>query len=94
MKTQLRTRLFAVAIAAAIVGLSLLYAQPAKAQWGFVYHPGSVHYHRVYHPTSIHWTPGLGIHTHGHYGYVPHYTRGYTGLYYGRRTGVSVRIGY
>jgi hypothetical protein len=44
---------------------------------GPVYHQPSVHYDRVFHPTRTHWTPGRGLHTHGHYDLVPHYTPGH-----------------
>ena len=44
---------------------------------GPIYHPPSVHYDRVYHPEYYHWTPGRGLHTHGHYDYVPHYVPGH-----------------
>lgn len=42
-----------------------------------VYHGPSVHYDRVFHPTYTHWTPGGGVHSHGHYDTVPHYTPGH-----------------
>jgi hypothetical protein len=44
---------------------------------GPIYHPPSVHYDRVYHPEYTHWTPGRGLHTHGHYHVVPHYVPGH-----------------
>jgi hypothetical protein len=40
------------------------------------YHAPSMHYDRVYHADRLHWTPGRGLHTHGHYDLVPHYTPG------------------
>jgi hypothetical protein len=42
-----------------------------------IYHPPSVHYHQRYHVDSYHWTPGRGLHTHGHIDLVPHYTPGH-----------------
>ena len=50
---------------------------------GPVYHQPSVHYDRVYHPTTTHWTPGRGLHTHGHTHLVPHYTPGHFDLQHG-----------
>lgn len=44
---------------------------------GPVYHAPSLHYDSVYHPTYSHWTPGRGLHTHGHYDLVPHFTPGH-----------------
>jgi hypothetical protein len=44
---------------------------------GPIYHAPSVHLDRVYHPDYSHWTPGRGVHTHGHYDVVPHYTPGH-----------------
>ncbi len=82
MKSQLRKVLFGVAVLAVVVAAGLATAQPAQAQWGPVWHPGSTHYHRVYHPTRVHWTPGRGWHTHGHYDYVPHRTQGHFDLYH------------
>ena len=41
------------------------------------WHRPSVHYDRVYHPTYRHWTRSRGLHTHGHYDYVPHYVPGH-----------------
>ena len=32
-----------------------------------------------YHPEYSHWTPLRGLHTHGHYDAVPHYSHGYPG---------------
>jgi hypothetical protein len=49
---------------------------------GPIYHAPSVHYHRVYHPEYSHWTPHRGLHTHGHYDYVPHYTPGHFDRYH------------
>jgi hypothetical protein len=46
------------------------YSQPT-------YHAPSLHYDRVYHPEVYHWTPSRGLHTHGHYDTVPHYTPGH-----------------
>lgn len=45
--------------------------------YGATYHPPSVHYDRVYHADRLHWTPGRGLHTHGHYDLVPHYVPGH-----------------
>ena len=42
-----------------------------------IYHGPSVHYDRVYHPTRLHWTPGRGLHTHGHFDRVPHFVPGH-----------------
>lgn len=42
-----------------------------------IYHPPSVHYDQQYHVESYHWTPGRGLHTHGHYDAVPHYVPGH-----------------
>ena len=42
-----------------------------------VYHPPSVHTDRVFHPTRTHWSLLRGVHTHGHYDNVPHYTPGH-----------------
>jgi hypothetical protein len=42
-----------------------------------IYHGPSVHLDPVYHPEYYHWTPGRGLHTHGHYDLVPHYTPGH-----------------
>jgi hypothetical protein len=44
---------------------------------GPIYHAPSVHYDPVYHAEYYHWTPGRGVHTHGHYDYVPHYVPGH-----------------
>ena len=44
---------------------------------GPIYHAPSVHHDPVYHPEYLHWTPGRGVHTHGHYDYVPHYVPGH-----------------
>lgn len=42
-----------------------------------VYHAPSIHFDRQYHADYYHWTPGRGLHTHGHYHTVPHYTPGH-----------------
>lgn len=42
-----------------------------------IYHAPSIHYDRVYHADTLHWTPGRGLHSHGHYDVVPHYTPGH-----------------
>jgi hypothetical protein len=42
-----------------------------------IYHAPSVHIDHVYHPEYYHWTPGRGLHSHGHYDAVPHYTPGH-----------------
>ncbi|MBX9656801.1 hypothetical protein K2Y11_24550 [bacterium] len=65
----------------------LMLGMPAAAMagpWGHryghshsVYHPPSVHYDRVYHEDYLHWTPFRGLHSHGHYDIVPHYTPGH-----------------
>ena len=47
-----------------------------------VYHPPSVHTDYRYHPTQVHWTPLRGLHTHGHYDAVPHYTPGHYDTYH------------
>jgi len=44
---------------------------------GPAYHQPSVHVDRVYHAETRHWTPFRGLHTHGHYDSVPHYTPGH-----------------
>ena len=44
---------------------------------GPVYHAPNLHYDRTYHADSLHWTPGRGLHTHGHYHSTPHYTPGH-----------------
>jgi hypothetical protein len=52
----------------------------SRSNFGYsrpIYHAPSVHLDRVYHPTSTHWTPSQGLHTHGHYDTVPHYTPGH-----------------
>lgn len=82
MKTNVRKMFLGLAAAVAVVGLSTVFATPAKAQWGIAWHTGSVHLHRTYHPTSSHWTPGGGFHTHGHYDYVPHFTPGHFDVYH------------
>jgi hypothetical protein len=55
------------------------YASPGYSGYrsGPIYHGPSVHYDRVYHADRTHWTPGRGLHTHGHYDAVPHYTPGH-----------------
>ena len=41
--------------------------------YGGYYHvTPPVHTHRVFHADRLHWTPGRGLHTHGHYDYIPH----------------------
>ncbi|MCP4589822.1 MAG: hypothetical protein GY842_03685 [bacterium] len=42
-----------------------------------VYHAPSVHLDRVYHHDYNHWTPRRGLHSHGHYDLIPHYTPGH-----------------
>ncbi len=42
-----------------------------------IYHGPSVHLDRVYHVDRLHWTPRRGVHTHGHYDLIPHYTPGH-----------------
>ena len=42
-----------------------------------IYHRPSVHLDRVYHVESLHWTPYRGLHAHGHYDLIPHYTPGH-----------------
>ena len=44
---------------------------------GPIYHGPSVHTDHVYHPEYYHWTPGRGLHSHGHYDAVPHVTPGH-----------------
>ena len=88
MKSQVRKVLAGLALAVAALAIS----QPVQAdhfEHGHghvhgiqVWHPSSVHFNRVYHPTRIHWTPGRGLHTHGHYDLVPHRTPGHFDLYY------------
>lgn len=59
------------------------YGQPNYG--GFrapAYHPPSVHTDLQYHPTRTHWTPFRGVHTHGHYDAVPHYTPGHVDTYH------------
>lgn len=41
-----------------------------------IYHAPSVHYDTQWHGYS-HWTPYRGLHSHGHYDTVPHYTPGH-----------------
>ena len=77
-----------VAAGARAVGMSTTTAQ--AGDWGYgwggyggghyhapSYHGPSLHYHRTYHPTYYHYTPYGGLHSHGHYDYVPHYTPGH-----------------
>jgi hypothetical protein len=42
-----------------------------------VYHPPTIQYRKVYHPTKLHWTPKRGLHSHGHFDYVPTYVPGH-----------------
>lgn len=42
-----------------------------------LYHAPSIHFDRQYHADYYHWTPGRGLHSHGHYHVVPHYTPGH-----------------
>ena len=44
---------------------------------GPIYHAPSVHFDSYYHHDYTHWTPGRGLHSHGHYHTVPHYTPGH-----------------
>jgi hypothetical protein len=48
-----------------------------------VYHGPSVHYDSYYHPEYYHWTPGQGVHSHGHYDVVPHYVPGHVDRWHG-----------
>lgn len=48
-----------------------------RYDYGRSYHRPSVHYDTRYHADSYHWTPFNGVHAHGHYDSVPHYTRGH-----------------
>lgn len=50
---------------------------------GSIYHPPSVHYDRQYHADYYHWTPGRGLHSHGHVDIVPHYTPGHRDFRHG-----------
>jgi hypothetical protein len=54
-----------------------------------IYHAPSVHYDRVYHPEYYHWTPGRGVHTHGHYDAVPHYVPGHFDRLHGNHIDVN-----
>jgi len=56
-----------------------------------IYHGPSVHYDRVYHPTTTHWTPRRGVHTHGHYDVVPHYTPGHFDRLHGNHIDLNPR---
>lgn len=58
---------------------------------GAVYDPPSVHYDRVYHADRLHWTPGRGLHTHGHYDLVPHYTPGHYDRLHGNHIDLNPR---
>jgi hypothetical protein len=42
-----------------------------------IYHAPSVHFDHYYHHDYYHWTPRRGLHSHGHYDAVPHYTPGH-----------------
>ena len=55
------------------------FAQPSAP----VYHAPSVHYDHVYHHEYSHWTPGRGLHSHGHYDAVPHYVPGHFDRWHG-----------
>ena len=75
-----------LAVIVTVGAITLANTSQAKAQYGYyrgfgptgpVYHGPSVHYDRVYHPTRTHWTPYRGLHTHGHFDYVPHYSPGH-----------------
>ena len=54
-----------------------------------IYHAPSVHYDRVYHPEFYHWTPGRGLHSHGHYDYVPHYVPGHFDRWHGNHVDLN-----
>ena len=72
-----------VAAAVSVVAIGLAFATPAQAQWGVVWPSGAVQVQRTYQPTYLHWTPGLGVHTHGHYDYRPVYSPGHFDAYHG-----------
>lgn len=54
-----------------------------------IYHAPSVHYDAVYHAEYLHWTPLRGLHTHGHYDLVPHYTPGHFDYLHGGHIDVN-----
>jgi len=56
-----------------------------------IWHGPSVHYDRVYHPTRVHWTPRRGLHTHGHYDYVPHFVPGHYDFLHGNHIHTNPR---
>jgi len=57
-----------------------------------IYHPPSVHTDYRYHAESYHWTPWQGLHTHGHYDAVPHYTPGHIDYHHGDHVDVDPRF--
>ena len=74
-------RLLLLAFGALALSLPQVASAHPRSSYGRhrqpIYHAPSVHYDQVYHPEYLHWTPGRGVHTHGHYDVVPHYVPGH-----------------
>ena len=72
-----------LALAAIAVGLGLGFAHVAQAQTviydsgDWIWHPGTLHYHRVYQGAYWYWSPRLGWHIHNRYSDVPYWTPGH-----------------
>ncbi|NQU20456.1 MAG: hypothetical protein HQ567_04175 [Candidatus Nealsonbacteria bacterium] len=91
-----RQTYMAIIVSAMVIAGIGIFATESQAQetlqeTGWVWHPGSVHYHRIHQTSSWRWAPDLGWYRHDYYVQVPHRTPGHW-VYY--RSGQLTKIVY